>query len=89
MQLRLVYIQRVIWVDIWQFFALFSSLFKLFHNDSLLRETYEKQKIDVKAKTQEKKTAERTLESKVSDYGTDGNVVCYNFLVLVFCFILN
>ncbi|XP_027039126.1 structural maintenance of chromosomes protein 3-like [Pocillopora damicornis] len=29
-----------------------------------LRETYEKQKIDVRAKTQEKKTAERTLESK-------------------------
>lgn len=29
-----------------------------------LRETYEKQKIDVKAKTQEKKTAERTLEAK-------------------------
>ncbi|KAJ7385638.1 Structural maintenance of chromosomes protein 3 [Desmophyllum pertusum] len=29
-----------------------------------LRETYEKQKIDVKAKTQAKKTAERTLESK-------------------------
>ncbi|KAL9982920.1 hypothetical protein ACROYT_G005035 [Oculina patagonica] len=29
-----------------------------------LRETYEKQKIDVKAKTQQKKTAERTLESK-------------------------
>lgn len=74
--------------DIWHFFTQ-SLLFKLFHNDSLLRETYEKQKIDVKAKTQEKKTAERTLESKVSDYGTDGNVVCYNFLVLVFCFILN
>ena len=32
------------------------------------RETYEKQKIDVKAKTQEKKTAERTLEAKVSCY---------------------
>lgn len=30
------------------------------------RETYEKQKIDVKAKTQEKKTAERALEAKVS-----------------------
>lgn len=29
-----------------------------------LRETYEKQKIDVKAKNQQKKTAERTLESK-------------------------
>ena len=78
MQLRLVYIHRVIWVDIWHFFAQ-SLLFKLFHNDSLLRETYEKQKIDVKAKTQEKKTAERTLESKVSDFGTNGNVVCYNF----------
>ncbi|XP_015771527.1 PREDICTED: structural maintenance of chromosomes protein 3-like [Acropora digitifera] len=29
-----------------------------------LRETYEKQKIDVKAKTQEKRTAERALEAK-------------------------
>ena len=43
----------------------------------------------MRAKTQEKKTAERTLESKVSDFGTNGNVVCYNFVVLAFCFILN
>ena len=41
------------------------------------RETYEKQKIDVKAKTQEKKTAERTLETKVSFY--DLFIWCFFF----------
>ena len=43
------------------------------------RETYEKQKIDVKAKTQEKKTAERTLETKVSCY------MIFLFGVFFFC----
>ena len=38
----------------------------LINDTQLCRQTYEKQKIDVKAKIQEKKTAERTLESKVS-----------------------
>ena len=38
----------------------------LINDKYLCRQTYEKQKIDVKAKIQEKKTAERTLESKVS-----------------------
>ena len=38
----------------------------LIKDKQLCRQTYEKQKIDVKAKIQEKKTAERTLESKVS-----------------------
>ena len=38
----------------------------LINDKQLCRQTYEKQKIDVKAKIQEKKTAERTLESKVS-----------------------